>query len=294
MCSKSQHGNATQAPSYGNVCWARIVLNSTLVLTFLMLWGCLAVPEQPTEAQPETSTLSDSTQPLEVLETTELLTPPSEPEPEPEPTLEQSVSLTEPVLTEAETSETEIVAAEITEAEPVPPVADEPATELPLVLTAKRSREEALRDSRYAWVEPGLIRDIETGLDWSACSVGQTINRFECEGLASELDQDTVQRTLADWNARGAQGFSDWRLPTIAEFMTLFICTRESTEPEAPCADQASENVYDAEIWAGMSPRHYWAVTTDTQAMYAVNLRYGNAAEWPASSRFAVRFVREP
>ena len=74
-------------------------------------------------------------------------------------------------------------------------------------------------DGRYKPIEGGsVIRDLETGLEWQRCSVGQAWNESEkrCDGEASAM-------RWSEATAQTAPG--GFRLPTKEELRTIVYCS---------------------------------------------------------------------
>lgn len=75
--------------------------------------------------------------------------------------------------------------------------------------------EETLNE-RYQDVDDGrVVIDIETGLEWQRCSVGQTWTGGTCSGGA----------TTMNWDVAMEQGSNGWRLPTESELRTIIYCS---------------------------------------------------------------------
>ena len=71
-------------------------------------------------------------------------------------------------------------------------------------------------DSRYLVIGDGdIVRDLETGLDWQRCSIGQTWNGTTCLGDATSLPWDEAV-------AAAANGFS---LPSVSQLRSLVYCS---------------------------------------------------------------------
>ncbi|SEH09013.1 Lcl domain-containing protein [Candidatus Venteria ishoeyi] len=80
--------------------------------------------------------------------------------------------------------------------------------------------EMAKRIKRYVAYPNGTALDMETGLLWMRCSVGQTWDGKTCQGKAKEFKWKEAKQQTANF-----VGYSDWRIPTIEELRTLTYCS---------------------------------------------------------------------
>lgn len=75
---------------------------------------------------------------------------------------------------------------------------------------------EPLVDGRYQLLAGGAeVRDVQTGLVWQRCSVGQSWNGSMCAGEAQKFNFDEAQ----------AQAGNGWRVPTARELHSLIQCS---------------------------------------------------------------------
>jgi hypothetical protein len=91
-----------------------------------------------------------------------------------------------------------------------------------------------------------VVLDVNTGLLWKRCSVGQTYSRGGYHGAASKLDWADAQRA--------AEAIGDgWRLPTQAELAGLVLpyCSNPVTDPA---------------VFPNLPQTSYWSVNPDRDA----------------------------
>ncbi len=67
-----------------------------------------------------------------------------------------------------------------------------------------------------------IIEDITTGLQWMRCSQGQRWNGVACDGDALKLTWDGAMRQP---QGLSFAGWTDWRVPTKDELVTLIYCS---------------------------------------------------------------------
>ena len=65
-----------------------------------------------------------------------------------------------------------------------------------------------------------LVIDLQNGVEWMRCSVGQVWNGSGCEGEALKLSQEDVSKAIIIANDQLGPG---WRLPTRVELEGL-VC----------------------------------------------------------------------
>ena len=65
--------------------------------------------------------------------------------------------------------------------------------------------------------ESGTWKDQKTGLTWQRCSLGQTWNGYDCDGMPEKYTWDAAQQ------AAKAVG-KGWRVPTVSELANLVRC----------------------------------------------------------------------
>ena len=124
---------------------------------------------------------------------------------------------------------------------------------------------EVIVKSGHFMVRDHLVIDLQHGVEWMRCSVGQIWNGTDCEGVAVQLTQDGVARAIVIANAQLGPG---WRLPSRAELEGL-VCKA--------CAPVKIEldsfpNTFGEPYWTGevniFASRHIWTVNFMTGHTY--------------------------
>ena len=70
------------------------------------------------------------------------------------------------------------------------------------------------------------MTDVQTGLQWMRCSLGQTWQGGTCSGEALKYEWQAVLDAASALNRQGGYaGYRDWRVPTIEELRTLIYCS---------------------------------------------------------------------
>ncbi|MFO1422246.1 MAG: DUF1566 domain-containing protein [Candidatus Competibacteraceae bacterium] len=81
---------------------------------------------------------------------------------------------------------------------------------------------EALMAGRYRDNGDGTVTDVQTGLQWMRCSLGQEWKGGTCTGEAKKYTWQKALDIAAALNRQGGYaGYRDWRVPTIEELKTL-------------------------------------------------------------------------
>jgi len=142
-----------------------------------------------------------------------------------------------------------------------------------------------------------IIKDLVTGYEWQRCSVGQTWNATtqNCDdGTGGRYDWNTA---MANWPATAA-----WRLPTVAELLTLVYCSGGKPvligmpDNNIPCAEPylpptivswAFPNTVGGDYWSSTP----YALATDTTA-WMVIFASGQSSTYAKNSYGRIRLVR--
>ena len=124
---------------------------------------------------------------------------------------------------------------------------------------------EVIVKSGHFMVRDHLVIDLQHGVEWMRCSVGQIWNGTDCEGVAVQLTQEDVARAIVIANAQLGPG---WRLPSRAELEGL-VC-----KACAPVKIELASfpNTFGEPYWTGevngFAPRHIWTVNFMTGHTY--------------------------
>ena len=114
-------------------------------------------------------------------------------------------------------------------------------------------------------VREHLVVDLQNGVEWLRCSVGQIWNGVGCEGKAMQLTQDEVAKAIVIANEQLGLG---WRLPSRFELEGLVCeeCAPVKIELDS-FPNTLAEPYWSGEV-NGYAPRHMWTVNFMTGHTY--------------------------
>jgi len=114
-------------------------------------------------------------------------------------------------------------------------------------------------------VRDHLVIDLQNGVEWMRCSVGQVWSGSDCEGKALQLTQEDAAKAIIIANEQLGPG---WRLPSRTELETLVCdeCAPVKIELDS-FPDTLAEPYWTGEI-NGFAPRHIWTVNFMTGHTY--------------------------
>lgn len=138
-------------------------------------------------------------------------------------------------------------------------------------------------DSRYQDHGDDTITDLQTGLMWLRCSLGQS--GVLCNtGTAIRLTWELALQQGESINSSGGfAGYSDWRLPNKKELESLV---------EEACHSPAINNTN----FPNTSNAAFWSSSPDSSrssSAFAVHFSNGYSARYSRSSSYYVRLVRD-
>jgi hypothetical protein len=124
---------------------------------------------------------------------------------------------------------------------------------------------EVIVKSGHFMVRDHLVIDLQHGVEWMRCSVGQIWNGTDCEGVAVQLTQEDVAKAIVIANAQLGPG---WRLPSRAELEGLVCkaCAPVKIELDS-FPNTLAEPYWTGEV-NGFAPRHIWTVNFMTGHTY--------------------------
>jgi hypothetical protein len=130
--------------------------------------------------------------------------------------------------------------------------------------TTNPANEEIVKSGHFM-VRDHLVIDLQHGVEWMRCSVGQIWNGTDCEGVAMQLTQEDVAKAIVIANAQLGPG---WRLPSRAELEGLVCkaCAPVKIELDS-FPNTLGEPYWTGEV-NGFAPRHIWTVNFMTGHTY--------------------------
>jgi hypothetical protein len=111
---------------------------------------------------------------------------------------------------------------------------------------------------RYQDNGDGTVTDVETGLQWMRCSLGQLWNGQTCEGEAQEYHWDTQQNPEFLVLAAYYGGF---RFPTKEELATLVHCSSGLRDKLGGCDKRYARPTIDRVAFPNTPEYYFWTST---------------------------------
>ena len=121
----------------------------------------------------------------------------------------------------------------------------------------------------------GTVTDTSTGLMWDQCTWGQTSASGGCTGGGTAMDWDTAMALVTT----GHRGYSDWRVPGLAELQSLLKAG-------------ATNPAIDAAAFPATLSTRYWTPTHDPSYVWIVDFDYGSPYATYETNTYYVRLVR--
>ena len=133
------------------------------------------------------------------------------------------------------------------------------------IAQSRLSGDEIIVKSGNFMVREHLVVDLQNGVEWLRCSVGQVWNGENCEGTAMQLTQDEVAKAIVIANEQLGVG---WRLPSRLELEGLVCekCAPVKIELDS-FPNTLAEPYWSGEV-NGYAPRHMWTVNFMTGHTY--------------------------
>ena len=136
-------------------------------------------------------------------------------------------------------------------------------------------------NSRYEINSDGTVTDIETGLMWLRCSLGQTYEADGdyCRGAASSHDWYSA---LEAANNYSVSGNVNWRLPNIKELRSIAAYDRY-------------DPAINHEVFPNSKFSYYWSASPDafySGYAWALSFEHGNDSTYSRDWDLYVRLVR--
>ncbi|AHE98508.1 hypothetical protein THITH_09830 [Thioalkalivibrio paradoxus ARh 1] len=153
---------------------------------------------------------------------------------------------------------------------------------------------------RYALeaLDAPTVVDLDTGLEWRRCALGQQWDGAACTGSAGSYSHAEAQQATAAFNRSRASEEPEWRLPEVGELQGLVYCT-SGTPAHFPdgtgCWGSHGIPTLEPTVFPTGSAAGGWfwsrSTHTDGQA-WGVDFNRGTAQPYQASAFSGVRLVR--
>lgn len=137
------------------------------------------------------------------------------------------------------------------------------------------------------------IKDVQTGLVWQRCSVGQSWTGNTCAGEAKKFTFDDAQK----------QAGNGWRVPTVRELHSLVWCSTGTTQDridpqdgkaalEYRCVFEYTRPTIRQAAFPNTPGDWYWTSTPWASGAWSVNFYDGDVDGNGRSVASHVRLVR--
>ena len=127
----------------------------------------------------------------------------------------------------------------------------------------------------------GTVTHKTTSLTWQRCNVGQTWDGITCNGVPSNIPFSKVSSKNDTF-----AGFSDWRLPTISELLTIVEYSINSPSINAKLFPNTKSDVF----WT--STKSFINTDNLRQVEFFSGSTYGSYGGSPSNSNLSARLVR--
>lgn len=156
-------------------------------------------------------------------------------------------------------------------------------------------------EERFTVAQEGhVVQDLETGLMWQRCSLGQQWNADaeQCSGDTTTLQWDELASINSD-----LAGFDDWRVPTVTELRALVYCSTGQPArlgmPEnfTTCSGNYQRPTIMVGPFVNTEPTWYWSSTPLRNPDYSAwSVSFYSGSVYYAYKHFGypVRLVRGP
>jgi hypothetical protein len=125
----------------------------------------------------------------------------------------------------------------------------------------------------------GTVTEIETGLTWMRCAVGQQWDGATCKGQAQAMSWQEANNYVAELNQIGSTAHKDWRLPNLNELATI---------SELRCGPPRINRV----VFPNAGENVFWTKNiTPGNSQYAYTLSFGETGV-DSSALSAAHYVR--
>jgi hypothetical protein len=125
---------------------------------------------------------------------------------------------------------------------------------------------------RYRDHGDGTVTDVQAGLQWMRCSLGQTWQGSTCISEAKEYTWQAALDAAGALNRQGGYaGHRDWRVPTIEELRTLAYCS--SGQPKTwndtgkPCEGDYERPTLYQPAFPNTPTLWYWSSSVDAYGL---------------------------
>jgi hypothetical protein len=157
-----------------------------------------------------------------------------------------------------------------------------------------------LLTDRYLDNQDGTVTDVETGLQWSRCALGQNWQNGLAHGEAQRYPWDRALEAVGQLNRQGGYaGYHNWRMPSKEELLTLVYCSNGRFRTWNHVGDGCRERDKRPTIYQPAFPNTpcwaFWSASTyvsNPGYAWYVSFKHGLVDRISKSYAYHVRLVR--
>ena len=146
----------------------------------------------------------------------------------------------------------------------------------------------------------GTVLDTGTNLMWMRCAVGQKYETNQCIGEPEKFLWNRTSRASQIINNKNFAGYTNWRVPSIYELITINYCSSEKIELLSDgvyCKGKFKRPTINSKIFPNNGDDFYYSSTRNNTytegGAYGMNFSWANPGSAGMEADYPVRLVRD-